>query len=309
MTHWKSLATLILLASLLTGCASIAALMPHRTASHVAPSLSADEPAFQATSAAVHPATAPALLPLRRDLAIYLAAQTGTYGVFVIDVSTGATLGINQDTVFPTASTFKLPMSLYLLDQAAQGRLNLDERLAYSLRDFEEGTGVLQTNVKEGDLYPVRRLIELAITHSDNIATNMLMRRFGFQNVYAYMHQLGGQVTKYDPDVIGSTPREMALYMQAAQGNALRDTALTAFLMDSLARTVFADRIVAGAPEGVHVAHKIGTLDNVINDVGLVSLPGRPVIIAVMSMGVDTDRAPAVIEELTRRVCRFFLAP
>lgn len=243
--------------------------------------------------------SSPGLAPLRTQLQQYLSRQTGTYGIYIVDLTTGESVGINSEKVFPTASTFKLPMSLYIYDQAQKGKINLNEKIAYTKADYEGGTGTLQNWIKPGNALTVRELVDLAIIQSDNIATLMLMRRYGWQNVYAYMKALGGTVTHYAPGVPGTTPREMAIYMARARSTVL---------MEPLAHTAFHDRTEAGVPTGVTVAHKIGTLPNVINDVALVEAPAHPFIIAAFSQGVDEAVAPGVITEVTRKVYEFLTA-
>jgi len=298
-------ATFLIAAVFVTGCAAVNGTEPI-TGTIAAPV----EPAAPAVQAVIPagpstPAKAPAsdLSPLRRQLVEYLSDQDGTYGVYIVDLATGKGVGVNSDKVFPAASTFKLPMSLYILDQVAKGKASLDEKITYSESDYEEGTGTLQDWIGEGDALKVRELIELAITQSDNIATQMLLRRFGVTNVYDYMHALGGQVTHYDEGVIGTTPKEMAAYMRSAQGSSvLKDPKLRQFLIRSLEQTAFEDRTAAGVPDGIKVAHKIGTLPNVVNDVALVEAPGHPFIISAFSVDVDDEVAPAVITEVTRKV-------
>lgn len=313
--HWPAL---LILAGLLTGCASLPGVQhntPAQTATAAASAPSVAESLTfvgpPAPPAAPVPAATPAqkqpdMQKLQKTLNQYLAAQDGTYGVFVIDLTTGQSLGINSDTVFPAASTFKLPMSLYILNLASQGKVDLNEQLAYQESDYEDGTGILQDSISVGDTYPIKELIKLAITQSDNIATHMLLDRFGIQNVYDYMHQLGGQVTEYDDETIGTTPKEMARYMRSARGTkAVTDPALRQFLIDCLENTAFVDRTAAGVPEGVAVAHKIGTLPNVVNDVALVLAPDHPFIISAFSKDVNDDQAPQVITDVTRQVYDF----
>jgi beta-lactamase class A len=265
----------------------------------------------QVTLPSAPPVPAKPIVPdmnkLKARLNEYLAEQDGTYGVYVIDLTSGKALGINSDKVFPAASTFKLPMSLYILDLASQGKVDLDEKIPYTDADFEDGTGTLQDTVYEGDQYTVRDLIRLAITQSDNIATHMLLRHFGSQNVYDYMlSRLGGKVTEFDAETIGTTPRDMAIYMRGAQGSrVVKDPALREFLIDCLEHTAFEDRTAAGVPDGVAVAHKIGTLPNVVNDVALVMAPDHPFILSAFSMDVDDEQAPQVIADMTREVYDF----
>jgi len=297
----------VLAAALLAGCA----VSPASTATvpeigQAVDALTVPVPAEPAASEPSAPAT-PDLRALRRQLRTYLADQEGTYGVFILDLTTGNSVGVNSDKLFPAASTFKLPMSLYILDQVAKGKASLYERIAYTPADYEDGTGTLQDWIEEGHELTVRELVELAITQSDNIAAQMLLRRFGAENVYAYMQeQLGGRVTYFDETTLGTTPREMAAYMRLFQsGGTLNDAELKQFLLSALENTAFEDRTAAGVPDGVAVAHKIGTLPGVVNDVALVEVPGHPFIISAFSLDVSEDVAPAVISELTRRVYDF----
>lgn len=297
----------VLAAGLLAGCAaspSQAITVPDVGASVVAPAVPAlVEPAPAEPAAPANPD----LRKLRRQLQTYLADQEGTYGVFILDLTTGKGVGVNSDKVFPAASTFKLPMSLYILDQVAKGQASLYERIAYTWADYEDGTGTLQDWIEEGNELTVRELVELAITQSDNIATQMLLRRFGEENVYAYMQeQLGGKVRYFDEATLGTTPRDMADYMRTFQsGQSLNDAELQQFLLSALENTAFEDRTAGGVPDGVAVAHKIGTLPGVVNDVALVEVPGHPFIISAFSLDVSEEVAPAVISEVTRRVYDF----
>lgn len=247
----------------------------------------------------------PALDRLKQQLQAYVSRQKGTYGVYLIDLKSGAGIGVNETKIFPTASTFKLPMSMYVMNEVAAGRASLDDKLTFKETDREGGTGILQNKIKEGDQFTLGQLVDLALTESDNIATNMICRRFGFRPVYDYMLKLGGTVTKFDAETIGTTPKDMATYMQQLRqpnGVTVATPELRQRLLDALARTSFHDRIEAGVPSGVRVAHKIGTLTNVINDVGLVYAPERPFILAVFSVDVRENTAPQVITEITRLI-------
>lgn len=249
------------------------------------------------------------LTSLTRELTSYLSEQDGAYGVAVIDLATGQSIGINADQTFPTASTFKLPMAMYILNQVEAGKASLADQIAYTADDYEEGTGSLQGSIYEGETYSVKDLVTLAITESDNIATNMLLRRFGRENVVAYARSLGATGTAIEDGSLVSTPKDMALFMRLAHSpEGIADQELRSFLANLLNQTVFHDRVEAGVPAGVRVDHKIGTLPNVVNDVGMVYAPGRNFVIAVLSSGVDEEIAPEVIAEITRKVYDFEVA-
>ena len=239
------------------------------------------------------------LARLQRDLNDYLRDKSGQWGVYIFDLTTGDSAGYHQNQVFATASTFKVPMAMYVLDEVARGRASLAEELGYSEGDYEDGTGVIQEAVSEGDTYSVGQLLELAITQSDNIATNMLLRRFGRENVYAYETRLGGRIVTRDNQNV-STPADMGLYLRALFNPQVTSRESRDLILKWMENTAFHDRLAAGLPEGVRVAHKIGTLDDVCNDVGVVFTPKHTYIISVMSRDAGEEYAAEVIAGISQ---------
>ncbi|BAD39965.1 serine hydrolase [Symbiobacterium thermophilum] len=247
------------------------------------------------------------LAGLEEALHAYVSALSGTYGVAVVDLSTGATVSVGGDQVFVAASTFKVPLAMYVFSLVERGEADLAEPLYYAPEDWEGGSGILHGSIA-GDCYTVAELVHLSLTVSDNIATNMLLRRFGEQNVFAYMRELGGTVTNLSTGRRATTPRDMALYMEVAYRRAAGDDGgLYRTLLGLLTQTAFSDRIAAGAPSGVSVAHKIGTLPAMVHDVGIVFLQDRPFAIALFSSGVNESVAAASLADITRLVSGFLL--
>ncbi len=246
-----------------------------------------------------------ALAGLEQLLQAYLATLNGTYGVAVTDLTTGATAAVLGDQVFVAASTFKVPLAMYVFSLVEAGEADLEEPVYYAPEDWEGGAGVLHGAIP-GDCYTVAELVNLALTVSDNIATNMLLRRFGDENVFGYMRELGGTVTNLETGRRATTPRDMALYIELLYRWAAReDGGLYRTLMGLLTQTAFSDRIAAGAPAGVPVAHKIGTLPAMVHDVGIVFLPDRPFAIAILSAGVNEQAAAARLADITRIVSAY----
>jgi len=246
------------------------------------------------------------LADLEQTLRDFVAGRSGDYGVAVVDLATGATAAVGADRVFVAASTFKVPLAMYVLDLAARGEADLEEQLFYSPEDWEAGTGILHSSVP-GDCHTVSELINLALTQSDNIATNMLLRRFGDENVFAYMREIGGSVTNLAPGRRATTPPDMVRYLERAYRLAATEEGQHhRILMGLLTQTAFQDRIAEGAPPGVPVAHKIGTLPAMVHDVGIVFLPEHPFAIAIFSAGVNEQAAAADLARITRIVSEYF---
>jgi len=243
--------------------------------------------------------------PLQKQIGCFLAGKPGTYGVYFIDLNSGAQFGYNAYTAFHAASTFKLPMNLYLYRQAARGRLNLDEQLVYAPRHLEGGTGVLKSKPPGGS-YPVAQLASYSIIYSDNVATNMLLERLGRKNVKSFMRSLGGLVVDDEQNV--TCPHDLALYMRETLQFARSRHPEGKILLEDLFNAQFKERIPYPLPPGTRAANKIGTWppSNTYNDVAYVVHLERPYILAVTSK--DTPgyyEALEVIRQVSKMVYQF----
>lgn len=268
-----------------------------------------DHPAALAAPAPSPVARPVDLQPLQQQLNDYLAEQAGTWGLYVTDLASGKSLGIDADHPFLAASTFKLPLAMYALHQVHTGAATLDEQLTYTESDYEDGSGVLQ-NGPFGGSYSLKRVLELAIENSDNCAANMLLRRFPREQVWSYLRTLGITTVQGDSGANVITPHEMdQLLRDLGAGNDL-DPAQRDLLLSFLQNTDWQDERIGGnLPPGAHAAHKIGTLPGVVNDVGIVYLPGSTFLISAFSEDVTEEAGAAVIADLTRLVAQYELGP
>ena len=245
--------------------------------------------------------TPAALDALKQRIVAYLAKQTGTYGFsLAVRGSPGATsawstVGDGETTSFKMASTFKLPVVLYLYTMAHEGKLSLTERLEYEEGFYQEGAGSLRYE-DPGGSYTLSDLANRAIRQSDNVAQAMLVSRLGRQHILDFMATLGGSPLFKD-GVVWDTTQDLVRYMRAANDFAGHDADLGGLLMSDLTHTESTDRIRAGTPDEIVVAHKIGNLLGVVNDVGLVRAPAGDYYLALMSTGVPNDEAGAAVEE------------
>jgi beta-lactamase class A len=278
-----------------------------------------DPPPANAVSVAAPPARTENALPpaapafsldaLDADVRTYLSNQPGRWGFYLIDLRTGKSAGQDATEMFPAASTIKLPLALYVLDEVAQGRASLDEQIVYQESDWQDGAGFLVTELSPGDTMTVGSLIDIMIRHSDNVAKNMLMRRFDQDGLFAWIRAQGGQVELRDDGdggLIYTNAETLARMMRLLyQDQAFRNPTLRQRLLTALQTTVYTDRAAAGVPDGVKVAHKVGNLPEVVNDVALVWAPHGPFIIASLSEGVEDEVGNETISTLTAKAYQF----
>lgn len=128
----------------------------------------------------------------------------GILGVSVKHLGTGESSFLNGDRVFPTASVFKVPVIVEFFRQVDRGEIDLDEQVLLSKRDKVPGSGVLK-ELSEGMPVSYRDLLNLMMIVSDNTATDLVVKRVGFDNINAAMKEFGlekTRVTKYCRDIL-----------------------------------------------------------------------------------------------------------
>lgn len=248
---------------------------------------------------------APDYDPLKRQVQGFLDTRPAKFGVFFKDLTSGATFGINEGMAIPAASTQKVPIVLYLNQLVAQGKVDFSERVAYDAEtDYQTGAGILQYTAREGDTYSLRVLANLAITISDNVATRMLIRRLGKENIARFMRDLGG-TTVYPEGKNLSSARDMAAYVEAVLAFAREEPRWGERLLDDMSHSIYHVGLPGELPPGIRVAHKEGDLVGVADDVGVV-FSRRPFILCVLSEGVDDlDAGFRDIARISRMVYEF----
>ena len=247
-------------------------------------------------------ASSPELVSLEQQLASLVAGKSGEYGIAALDLKTGKTVSINGDVAFPMASTVKLAVAAAYLTQVDHGRRTLDQRIA--------GRSAYS-------------LIEAMLVHSDNYATDLLIRNLGGPKTvqqWVSWHGLTGisvdrtiaQLLRDRRDLRdtrdSSTPLAMIELLKKIElGNVLKPQSRS-FLQTMMARCLTgSNRIRALLPSGTRVEHKTGTLTGLTDDVGFITLPdGRRIAVAIFAR-YGTNR-PRTIAEAARAIYDGFAA-
>jgi beta-lactamase class A len=269
-------------------------------------------------------AQAPPVNPLAADLKVKLAKQLqqtaaefdGVMGIAVKDLGTGETFFANADTVFPQASSIKIPILLELFRQAQAGTLKLDERVDLKKSMMAQGSGVL-LRFGDGSAISLRDLAVLMIVLSDNSATNILIDRVGLQNVNENLRRLGLTQTRLQRIMLDidaqrasrenlSTPREMVMLLEMLDGGKTLDPKNTQAALEIL-KYPKNTALRRSLPASVTLASKPGGISGVACESGIVYLPGKPYAISVMTTyDKDSDAADNAITEVSRRVYAYF---
>lgn len=252
--------------------------------------------------------------PPRTDsvLAARLDALTrgfrGDVGIYVRHIPTGATVELNSDTVFPTASLIKVPILLTLYDQVENGKVDLDARVPYpdTLNyQYVESTDVVGY-MQPGDSLPVSELAFLMLSVSDNVASLWLQALVGGgATVNEWLAAHGFRETRVNSRTPGreearskygwgqTTPREIARALVMIRQGAAVSLAASEQMYRMLTNAYWKDEALSQIPPTVQAASKQGFVDRSRSEVLLVNAPGGDYVLAVVTKNqVDTSYTP-----------------
>ena len=103
----------------------------------------------------------------------------GRIGVAAIDLATGEEVAVLGDQLFPMASTSKVAIVATFLDGVDKGRWKLTDRFPMMMPVGSARFSGAKAPVRPGQMLAASTLIELAITRSDNHATDALLAVVG----------------------------------------------------------------------------------------------------------------------------------
>jgi beta-lactamase class A len=255
---------------------------------------------------------------LHDDLEQAVARFAGVAGIALLDLASGRDLAINGDELFPTASTIKIHILTQLLLCAQRGEIDLAERLVIDPAEHVLGSGVLAHLAGPVELTLLDVAI-LMIIVSDNTATNICLRIAGLEASNQMLDGLGLEQTRVRRKMMDqlaavqeqenvSTPNEL-VRMLALLRQGRPEASAAAKTLEILHKPKRGILNVA-LPDDIGIANKPGYVDGARCDVGIVELPRRPYIVAIMSkyaLGSASEHEQALVE-MARRIHQTFVA-
>lgn len=205
------------------------------------------------------------------------------YGIYYQDLTTGNVIAYNEDKYFTAASTIKVALVLDAADMIHKGALKEDDKVLYTSKEYEGGTGILQGNVVPGvTKIEVSKLMELAITHSDNIATHMLKKVC--EDLDSYVLRITGMPRKDGANNL--TAEQQGMFLKKLYDNKDNNPVYDKIIAN-MKNTIFHDRLDKYLPYE-KVAHKIGNYGGFTHDTGIIYTK-RPYSLTVFTESVGTE--------------------
>ncbi|HMM20874.1 MAG TPA: class A beta-lactamase-related serine hydrolase [Selenomonadales bacterium] len=200
-----------------------------------------------------------------REVVDYLKNFDGKAGVYAKNLKTGRSLSYNEDVVFPTASTSKLVVALavykYLYPAASPAK-----------RDYYDQTVARMITVSDNNAF-YEMLDEAAALRPDafkRVTRDLRLKRTQIHDEDAFK--------RYDYHSV-TTPYEMARVLDAICNSKYLPKAKATEFRGYLANTIYNDEIPRFME--TRVMHKVGELDSVLCDVGIIDDGKDQILISV----------------------------
>jgi beta-lactamase class A len=230
-------------------------------------------------------------------------------GLAVESLDGGWGYSLLGDEVFAQASAIKIPILWELHRQAARGDLLLEETVAVDPSNGAGGCGILQNFSPGASRMALADLGVAMIVLSDNVATNLLIDRLGFDAVNGLLDEMGARATRLRRKMIDfqarqagrentSTPAEAVrlmrrLYDEEASGDA------AAVAMLRVLRLRKESPVTAVLPNDTRLATKPGMLEKLRTEWSIVERDGVDYAMAIMVDGADDILLDALVRDIT----------
>ncbi|HNX88360.1 MAG TPA: class A beta-lactamase-related serine hydrolase [Paludibacteraceae bacterium] len=219
----------------------------------------------------------------------------GVAGVYVKNLKTGREVTLNADTLFPTASTIKVPIMVGVFNKIINRQLDYYQPLTYSIqKQLYAGDDGLIASLRDSSKVSLSIVQMLSITTSDNSASlwlqelagtgteiNNLMDNIGLKHTRVNSRTPGREAIR---EIYGwghTTPREMAGLLVKIRNREILTPAACDEMYRILGTIYYDDRALSQIPPTVKTASKQGMVSDARSEVVLVNAPHGDYVFAV----------------------------
>lgn len=243
-------------------------------------------------------------LTLRKNLKTETDPFGSTFGVYFEYLPTGTSIGVNATDEFHAASLFKTPIVMAYYH--TRERLNITDNPTLSLTSesidsqfgnlWQKGVGY---RLKASDA------VKLALEESDNTAAKLLVPLIGSVDFEAVYQGLDIDLT-VDKDGAILTPKSYASIFKALYFSSVLSKDSSQEILNYLSKSKFPDKLAAGVPPNITIAHKIGDFvdkdgNEAFTDCGIIYYPRRPYLVCMVSK-TDEQTARTRMQDISKMI-------
>lgn len=222
---------------------------------------------------------------LQQKLNDLVKGFNGDVGIYVKNLKTGKVASINADTIFPTASMIKVPITCGIFNKIEKGELDYHSTLMYCDSLLYAGEDILGS-FKDSEKIALSKVLMLMITTSDNTASlwsqllagtgtsiNEVMANNGLKDTRVNSRTPGRKENQKQYGWGQTTPKEMATLLTLIRDGKIINPAASERIYRNLIRIYWDTEALSQIPPTVQVASKSGAVDAARSEVLLVNAP------------------------------------
>jgi beta-lactamase class A len=244
-------------------------------------------------------------LALRNNIKNETAPWGTTFGVYFEYLPTGTSIGINSTDEFHAASLFKTPIVMAYYHTRERLNRTDDPLLTIRQDDLDSQFGNLW---QKGAGYQLKasEAVRLALEESDNTAAKMLVPYIGSVDFEAVYQGLDIDLT-VDKDGAILTPKSYASIFKALYFSSVLSKDSSEEVLNYLSHSTFPDKLAAGVPSKVTIAHKIGDFvekngkSEAFTDCGIIYAQRRPYLLCMVSK-TDEQTARTRMQDISKMI-------
>ncbi|MCI6275618.1 MAG: class A beta-lactamase-related serine hydrolase [Clostridium sp.] len=239
-------------------------------------------------------------MDLKSEIQNIIDINKGDVAVAIKTLGSDKEIMINEDMIFPSASTIKLLIMSRIMKEVNDGQRSLDDIIELKEQCKCGGDGILK-ELDCGHEFTLKEIITLMIILSDNTATNMLIDMIGINNINIMADELNLKSTRLRRKMMDSEAvkqgrenttcaKDLCRILYLIYDGKLVNGKYSDVMIDILKRQQVGGRLNLYLPDEILIAHKTGDLDKLEHDVGIVYHPKQNYIICVLTKDNSTNK-------------------
>jgi len=248
------------------------------------------------------PAPPRVIVPCIQELEAFMRPFGTRVSIYYRNLETGFTFRHQAGWGRFGASVAKAPFALYLFEHAERGEICLYEELIFTAADSFGGAGVIRHRYPRGTAFTVGALIHKNLVYSDNIATVMLRRRFGYEGYRQFVNNLGAQGHRVMYNIFNSmmSADDGGIFAQAIHDFITSDAAGAAQLRYSMLNNP-----APFIPTPYPLASKCGWVATTRNCLAIIYAPSPFILVVLTNPTGDAERDARDFAEISRHFHEF----
>lgn len=245
--------------------------------------------------------------PLESTFQTIQSQYSGKTYIYFDYLNNNLWIGSGNTTPFLAASLVKVPLAMAIMKMVEEGKFSLSQSYTLDQLNLDSRFGDLY-QVGANNSFTLGQLLQIMLVNSDNTAMNALytaMRLEGvndpFHDIYTAMgwqYETAGKIPSYNTIDLDTLSNMFIALYEGTYDNPMDSNLILKYLDDS----TFDDAIVAGVPDNIGVAHKVGIDDPDLTyrDCGIVYAPERNYILCLGSEGLSQTVSNQFMAEISK---------